>query len=62
MRTGQLLEVSKAGAAEGPKKGRVFRIHGPDVFIDPAGYQAHLDLQEKNFKAKLDEQQKAASK
>ncbi len=27
-------------------------------FIDPAGYQAHLDLQEKNFKAKLAEQQK----
>jgi small subunit ribosomal protein S1 len=27
----------KAGAAEGPKKGRVFRIHGPDVFIDLPG-------------------------
>jgi metallo-beta-lactamase class B len=31
---------------------------GPNPFIDPAGYQAHLDLQEKNFKAKLAEQQK----
>ena len=30
-------------------------------FIDPAGYVAHLDLQEKNFKAKLAEQQKAAN-
>ncbi len=29
-------------------------------FIDPAGYVAHLDLQEKNFKAKLAEQLKAA--
>ena len=31
---------------------------GPNPFIDPAGYQAHLDLQEKNFKTKLAEQQK----
>src|ERR1039457_7220929 len=30
---------------------------GANPFIDPAGYQAHLDLQEKNFKAKLAEQQ-----
>jgi metallo-beta-lactamase class B len=30
---------------------------GPNPFIDPAGYKAHLDLQEKNFKAKLAEQQ-----
>ncbi len=30
-------------------------------FVDPAGYIAHLDLQEKNFKAKLAEQQKAAN-
>jgi len=36
---------------------------GPNPFIDPAGYQAHLDLQEKNFKAKLEEQQaKGAAK
>jgi metallo-beta-lactamase class B len=27
-------------------------------FIDPQGYQAHLDLQEKNFRARLAEQQK----
>jgi metallo-beta-lactamase class B len=33
---------------------------GPNPFIDPAGYKAHLDLQEKNFKATLEEQQKAA--
>jgi metallo-beta-lactamase class B len=33
---------------------------GPNPFIDPAGYKAHLDLQEKNFKAKLAEQQTAA--
>lgn len=33
---------------------------GPNPFIDPAGYKAHLDLQEKNFQAKLEEQQKAA--
>ena len=33
---------------------------GPNPFIDPAGYKAHLDLQEKNFKAKLAEQQVAA--
>jgi hypothetical protein len=33
---------------------------GPNPFIDPAGYKAHLDLQEKNFKAKLAEQQQTA--
>jgi metallo-beta-lactamase class B len=33
---------------------------GPNPFIGPAGYKAHLDLQEKNFRAKLEEQQKAA--
>ncbi len=35
---------------------------GPNPFIDPAGYRAHLDLQEKNFKAKLAEQQTAAAR
>ena len=35
---------------------------GANPFIDPAGYQAHLDLQEKNFKAKLAEQQQSASR
>lgn len=34
---------------------------GPNPFIDPAGYQAHLDRQEKAFQAKLDEQKKAAN-
>jgi metallo-beta-lactamase class B len=33
---------------------------GPNPFIDPAGYKAHLDLQEMNFRAKLAEQQQAA--
>jgi metallo-beta-lactamase class B len=33
---------------------------GANPFIDPAGYQAHLDAQEKNFKAKLAEQQSAS--
>jgi len=33
---------------------------GPNPFIDPAGYKAHLDLQEKNFRAKLEEQQRAS--
>jgi metallo-beta-lactamase class B len=33
---------------------------GPNPFIDPAGYKAHLDLQEMNFKARLAEQQQAA--
>jgi metallo-beta-lactamase class B len=32
---------------------------GPNPFIDPVGYKAHLDLQEKNFKEKLAEQQTA---
>ncbi len=32
---------------------------GPNPFIDPAGYLAHLDLQEKNFNAKLEEQKKS---
>ncbi len=35
---------------------------GPNPFIDPAGFKAHLDLQEKNFKARLDEQTKAPAK
>jgi metallo-beta-lactamase class B len=35
---------------------------GPNPFIDPAGYKAHLDMQEKNFYARLDEQKKAAAK
>lgn len=33
---------------------------GPNPFIDLAGYRAHLDLQEKNFQAKLAEQKAAA--
>ena len=34
--------------------------NGLNPFIDPAGYKAHLDLQEKNFKEKLAEQQRAS--
>jgi metallo-beta-lactamase class B len=35
---------------------------GPNPFVDPAGYKAHLDLQERNFNSKLEEQKKAASR
>ena len=31
---------------------------GPNPFIDAAGFKAHLDLQEKNFNARLEEQKK----
>jgi metallo-beta-lactamase class B len=31
---------------------------GQNPFIDPEGYKAHLDMQEKNFKARLEEQKK----
>jgi len=41
-------------AAKFPKLG-----NGPNPFIDPEGYKAHLDLQEKNFYAKLEEQKKS---
>jgi len=33
---------------------------GPNPFIDPSGLKAHLDVQEKNFYARLEEQKKAA--
>jgi metallo-beta-lactamase class B len=32
----------------------------PNPFIDPAGYKAHLDMQEKNFRTELAKQQAAA--
>ena len=32
---------------------------GENPFIDPAGYKAHIDLQERNFNAKLEEQKRA---
>src|SRR5580704_9907910 len=41
-------------ASKYPKLGQ-----GPNPFIDPEGYKAHLDLQEKNFYAKLEEQKKS---
>jgi len=45
-----------------PEKYAKLKDGGPNPFIDPAGYRAHLDLQEKNFKEKLAEQQQAAAK
>jgi metallo-beta-lactamase class B len=35
---------------------------GPNPFIDPAGFKEHLDRQEKNFHARLEEQKKAPTK
>ena len=35
---------------------------GANPFVDPAGFKAHVDRQEKNFQARLEEQQKAAAK
>jgi metallo-beta-lactamase class B len=35
---------------------------GQNPFVDPAGYRAHLDRQEQNFLARLDEQRKTAAK
>ena len=34
---------------------------GPNPFIDPQGYKAHLDMQEKAFEAKLAEQKRASA-
>lgn len=45
-----------------PEKYAKLKDGGPNPFIDPAGYRAHLDLQEKNFKEKLAEQQQASAK
>jgi metallo-beta-lactamase class B len=45
-----------------PEKYARLKDGGPNPFVDPAGYRAHLDLQEKNFKEKLAEQQQAAAK
>jgi len=35
---------------------------GPNPFIDPEGFTAHLDRQEKNFHARLEEQKKAPAR
>jgi metallo-beta-lactamase class B len=35
---------------------------GPNPFIDPAGFKAHVDMQEKNFYARLEEQKRATGK
>jgi metallo-beta-lactamase class B len=43
-----------------PEKYAKLKDGAPNPFIDAAGYRAHLDLQEKNFKEKLAEQQAAA--
>jgi metallo-beta-lactamase class B len=45
-----------------PEKYAKLKEGGPNPFIDPAGYHAHLDLQEKNFKETLAAQQQAAAK
>jgi len=45
-----------------PEKYAKLKDGGPNPFIDPAGYRAHLDLQEKNFKEKLAEQQTAVAR
>jgi metallo-beta-lactamase class B len=45
-----------------PEKYAKLKDGGLNPFIDPAGYKAHLDLQEKNFHEKLAEQQAAAAK
>ena len=45
-----------------PEKYAKLNSGGANPFIDPAGYKAHLDLQEKNLKEKLQEQQQAARK
>jgi metallo-beta-lactamase class B len=42
------------------KYGKLQQGATPNPFIDPAGYKAHLDLQEKNFKTELAKQQSAA--
>jgi metallo-beta-lactamase class B len=44
------------GLAE--KYPRLEKGGGPNPFIDPEGYRAHLDRQEKNFYARLEEQKK----
>ena len=44
-----------------PEKYAKMKDGGANPFIDPAGYRAHLDLQEKNFKEKLAEQQQQRS-
>lgn len=45
-----------------PEKYAKLKEGGANPFIDHAGYVAHLDLQEKNFRAKLAEQQQAAGR
>jgi metallo-beta-lactamase class B len=44
------------------KYARLEKGEGPNPFIDPEGYKAHLDLQEKNFNARLAEQNGAGQK
>jgi metallo-beta-lactamase class B len=39
---------------------RLQQSGGMNPFVDPAGYRAHLDRQEQNFLARLEEQRKAA--
>ena len=45
-----------------PEKYARLEKGGPNPFIDPAGFKAHLDRQEMNFQARLEEQKKAATR
>ena len=42
------------------KYARLTKGGGVNPFIDPEGYRAHIDRQEKNFQARLEEQKKTA--
>jgi metallo-beta-lactamase class B len=45
-----------------PEKYAQLEKGGKNPFIDPEGFKAHLDRQEKNFNARLEEQKKATTK
>jgi len=40
------------------KYARLEKGEGPNPFIDPEGFKAYVDLQERNFNARLEEQRK----
>jgi metallo-beta-lactamase class B len=41
-----------------PAKHARLAAGGPNPFVGPGGFRAHVDLQEKNFRARLAEQQR----
>jgi metallo-beta-lactamase class B len=45
-----------------PEKYAQLEKGSKNPFIDPEGFKAHLDRQEKNFNARLEEQKKATTK